>query len=254
MPPSRHVLPSHPVRRVEALPGEVPDPAAWPDSVPAVAHLLTRGLDLPPGVTFLVGGNGAGKSTLVEAVADVLGAPVEGGSSDHLAGGGRSCGTDRSDLGRRLRAVRSAGANRTAFFLRAETMHRFYSYLEEAAALGDGPPRPHPLHLVSHGESFVEVLGSDWVRDAGTVLLDEPESALSFTSSLALLGALAEMARTGRQVLCATHSPLLTALPGAHLLQLDADGISPVAWEDLGIVTNWRLFLDAPQRYLRHVL
>ncbi|PPK93532.1 putative ATPase [Kineococcus xinjiangensis] len=238
------------VRRIQRHPDAPLDPGAWPDSVPAVAQLLERGLDLPAGVTFLVGENGAGKSTIVEAVAQALGVDGEGGSTDHLAGGQRSRGTDLSGLGSRLQVVREPGAGRSAFFLRAETMHRFYSYLEDASGLGI----PHRLHTVSHGESFVEVLQSRWVRSAGVVLLDEPESALSFANCLLLLGSLAAMARDGKQVLCATHSPLLTALPGATILQVDEDGIAPVAWEDLGVVTNWRLFLDAPERFLRHVL
>lgn len=49
-----------------------PDPAAWPFTIPAVAQLAGEGgLDIGPGVTFLVGENGSGKSTLVEALAAV---------------------------------------------------------------------------------------------------------------------------------------------------------------------------------------
>ncbi|NIZ92734.1 AAA family ATPase [Kineococcus rubinsiae] len=244
-----------PVRRVERHPDAAVDPAAWPDSVPAVHQLLTRGLDLPAGVIFLVGENGAGKSTVVEAVAEAVGVHPDGGGSAHRAGGARSRGTDRSGLAARLRVVSSPGGTGGAFFLRAETMHRFYSYLEDAAWDGEGEPTsPHPLHGVSHGEGFVEVLQSRWLREARLVLLDEPESALSFDNCLLLAGSLARMADDGKQVLCATHSPLLTALPGATVLQLDEDGITPTTWEELTIVRNWRFFLDAPQRYLRHVL
>ena len=239
---------------MERHPDAEVDPAAWPDSVPAVTQLLTEGLDLPAGVTFLVGANGAGKSTVVEAVAEVLGVHPEGGSSAHLAGADRGRGTDRSGLAARLRAVRSPGARAGAFFLRAETAHRFYTYLEDAAHGGAGTPSAHPLHRLSHGEGFTEVLGSQWVREASVLLLDEPESALSFENCLLLAARLAELAAQGRQVLCATHSPLLTALPGAHVLQLDGRGMTPVEWEELEVVRQWRFFLDAPERYWRHVL
>ena len=37
-------------------------------TVPAVAQLAGEGLDLPKGVTFLVGENGSGKSTLGTAL------------------------------------------------------------------------------------------------------------------------------------------------------------------------------------------
>ncbi|WP_432490828.1 AAA family ATPase [Kineococcus gypseus] len=237
---------------MERHPDAAFDPSAWPDSVPAVTHLLTEGLDLPAGVTFLVGANGSGKSTIVEAVVEVLGVHAEGGSSAHLAGADRGRGGDRSGLAERLRAVRSPGRRGPVFFLRAETAHRFYTYLEEAAHEGAGPPRPHALHRLSHGEGFVEVLlGSRWVREARVLLLDEPESALSLENQLLLGAELARLAGEGRQVLCATHSPVLTSLPGAHLLQLDGSGIAPVAWEELELVHHWRFFLDAPERYWR---
>jgi predicted ATPase len=48
--------------------------------VPAVAHLLREGLELPAGATVLVGENGSGKSTVLEVLAAALGLNVEGGS------------------------------------------------------------------------------------------------------------------------------------------------------------------------------
>lgn len=240
--------------RIERHPDAPVDASAWPDSVPAVAHLLEHGLDIPPGVTFLVGENGAGKSTIVEAVAEALGIPADGGSTDHVGGAARGRASDRSDLGGRLRTGwHGRPAWRTGFFLRAETMHRFVSYLEDTSGPADAPSAPHHLHQLSHGESFVEMLTGSWVRRAGVILLDEPEAALSFTTSLALLDVLAQLASAERHVLCATHSPVLTALPGARVLQLDDTGITQASWEDLEVVRHWRSFLDAPGRYLRHL-
>ncbi|WP_432560986.1 AAA family ATPase [Kineococcus sp. SYSU DK003] len=241
------------MRRIVARAETVVDPDAWPDRVPAVRQLLTDGFAFPRGVTFLVGENGAGKSTLVEAIAGVLGAHVEGGTTHHHAGPERGTRSDRSTLPERLRVVRGAGGLKDAFFLRAETMHRFYDYLEESDR--DSRIRvDHGYHRRSHGEGFLDLLESRYVRDAGVVLLDEPESALSFDNCLVLAGALAAMARGGKQVLCATHSPIVTAVPGARILQVDENGLTPVGWEDLRIVRNWRFFLDAPERFLRRVL
>ena len=45
----------------------------WPMSIPAVAQVLEEGIDLSPGVTFLVGENGSGKSTIVEGIAIAYG-------------------------------------------------------------------------------------------------------------------------------------------------------------------------------------
>jgi predicted ATPase len=53
----------------------------WPTTIPAVAQILDSGLELPPGVTILVGENGSGKSTVVEAVAMAFGLSAEGGST-----------------------------------------------------------------------------------------------------------------------------------------------------------------------------
>jgi predicted ATPase len=89
--------------------------------------------------------------------------------------------------------------------------------------------------------------------EAGLYILDEPESALSFDSCLVLLALMADMRAAGSQIVLATHSPVLAALPGSHLLQLDADGIHPVDYDDSHLVTSWRSFLNAPDRYLRHL-
>jgi predicted ATPase len=145
--------------------------------------------------------------------------------------------------------VRSAGAPGWSYFLRAETMHGLYTYLE---GLGGGRPGP-PLHELSHGESFLEVLSQHFDRP-GFYVLDEPEAALSFTSCLALVGVLDDLARSGGQVLCATHSPLLTALPGASVLQLSQRGIERVEWHELDLVDHWRRYLADPRAYLRHVV
>lgn len=57
----------------------------------------------------------------------------------------------------------------------------------------------------------------------------------------------------GSQVLLATHSPLLAALPGARILELGTDGAVPRAWDELDLVRDWRDFLAAPERWLRHL-
>jgi predicted ATPase len=46
----------------------------YPFTLPVVRHVIAAGgLNLDPGVTFLVGDNGTGKSTLVEAIAVAAG-------------------------------------------------------------------------------------------------------------------------------------------------------------------------------------
>ncbi len=231
-----------PVRRIEQDPGGPGlDPDTWPGTLAPVRQLLADGLDLAPGVTILVGENGSGKSTLVEAVATAYGLNPEGGS---VYAQFETAATE-SPLHRVLHLVRGAGAARWGFFLRAETMHGFYTHI-------GGGPRDPDFHRLSHGESFLALLERRF--DApGLYCLDEPESALSFSGCLALVGVLAGLAAGGAQVLCATHSPIVAATPGATILQVDADGYAPVAWEDLELVAHWRLFLDTPAAYLRHL-
>ena len=47
---------------------------------------------------------------------------------------------------------------------------------------------------------------------------------------------------------------MLPAYPGALIYELDDDGIAPVAFGDADVVRLTRDFLDAPERYLRHLL
>jgi predicted ATPase len=230
-----------PVRRVEGLANEPLD--VWPATIPAVAQVLREGLDLAPGVTFLVGENGSGKSTLLEGLAGAYGLGLEGGERQSL----HQTFASESGLHERLRLVRGAARSRHGFFLRAETMHGFFTYL----ATEIGVARYHEM---SHGESFLAAM--QWYfRHPGFFCLDEPEAALSFSSTLVLVAQLHELARTdGAQVVCATHSPVLAALPGATLLEVGEWGIRETTWDDLVLVANWRSYLEDPRRYLRHVL
>ncbi len=234
---------SRPVRRIDANDRAQRD--QWPATIPAVAQLLADGLDLPSGVTLLMGENGTGKSTIVEAIAIAYGLSSEGGSPYAR----HSTRPTESELSRWLTLTRSGGkASRWGFFLRAETMHGFYTYLEE------NPGRSDPLfHELSHGESFLAILNTRF-DSPGLYCLDEPEAALSFSSQLALIGLLHDLAQAGAQVVCATHSPLLAAIPGATILETGPWGLRRTAFEDLELVHHYRGFLADPRRYLRHVL
>ena len=232
-----------PVLRVEVAPDADLDPRQWPMTIPAVDQLAREGMELAQGVTFLVGENGSGKSTLVEAVAMAFGLNPEGGST-HSRHATRST---ESPLGRSMRLSRGLGASRWGFFLRAETMHGWYSYME------DNPGKYDPrFHELSHGESFLAVLETRF-DGGGLYCLDEPEAALSFSSTLALIAVLQRVVAAKGQVLCATHSPVLASMPGARILEVGDWGLRENTWDDLELVAHWKRFLGSPQAYLRHL-
>jgi len=222
--------------------------AAWPWSIPAIAQLARTGLEFRAPVTLLVGENGAGKSTLVEALAEAYGVDVRGGHAARRYASSLA----RSELGERLRLRRGprwATAGGGGYFLRAETAMGVLEYMTDLGLPGYGDSRAAE---VSHGESFLQVLQGRF-EGPGLYLLDEPESALSFTSSLALVSILSSVAAEGGQVICATHSPIVAATPGADIIQLDHDGFHRTDWSGLDMVDHWRRFMTTPQQYLRHL-
>src|SRR5258708_24950437 len=68
------------VRAFRRDPDRPVDLDAWPATVPAIAQILADGLELPAGLTVLVGENGSGKSTVVETLAEAYGLNPQGGS------------------------------------------------------------------------------------------------------------------------------------------------------------------------------
>ena len=230
-----------PVRSIGEHPLNPLDRAVWPATLPPVAQLLDRGLGLGAATVF-VGENGSGKSTLVEAIALAYGLGSEGGSTGAM----HTTRPTESNLWDHLQLVRNAGATKRGYFLRAETMHGFYTYLEQHPG-----SRPEPVfHERSHGESFIDLV-ADRFRGPGLWVLDEPESALSFSGCLALLGLLRSLLADGKsQVVLSTHSPLLAALPGADIYEVGEWGLRRREWMDLGLVDDYTRFLLDPQTYL----
>lgn len=205
--------------------------------------MLRDGLELPAGLTVLVGENGSGKSTVIEILAEACGLNPQGGS----AGARFRTRDSEPGIGSQF-TVERGSRPRWSYFLRADTMHGLYTYLEE------NPGRqPDLLHEVSHGEGFLEMLRTR-VNEPGFYLMDEPDAPLSFTSCLSLTALLHDLAQAGAQAVVATHSPLVAAVPGARIMELGDWGMRPQTWDRLDIVDHWRRFLDEPAQYFRHLL
>lgn len=231
-----------PIRRINEDAGNVMSRQAWPTTLAPVAHILDRGLG--PATVF-VGENGSGKSTIIEGIALAYGLSPEGGST----GARHMTRSSESELWDHLQLIRNVGSTHRGYFLRAETMHSFFTYLENHPS-----PRPEAVfHELSHDESFIE-LAVDRFRGPGLWLLDEPESALSFAGCLALLSILKNLlADGGSQVIVSTHSPLLAALPDATIYEVGEWGLRRSEWDDLDLVGNWKSFLSLPGRYLQQL-
>jgi predicted ATPase len=231
------------VRAIRRNPGSGLDTTRWPATVPAVAQILAEGLELTPGLTVLVGENGSGKSTVVEMLAEACGLNPQGGSAQARF----RTRDSEPGLGPHLEAERGLLGARWSYFLRADTMHGLYTYLE------DNPGRrPERFHELSHGEGFLEILRTR-VSQPGFYLMDEPDAPLSFTSCLGLTALLHDLAEAGSQAIVATHSPVVAAVPGARILELGEWGIRPAGWADLHLTGAWREFMTDPDSYFRHL-
>ena len=230
-----------PLRSVAEHALSPPELSPWLRDLPAVRDVLS-GFEFDR-TTVFVGENGSGKSTIIEAIATALDLPHGGGSDwevrDHVEA--------PPELSEHLQIVRGATTNRSGFFLRAETMHENMAYL-----MGVGSMRGHHYARRSHGEMFVDMLTGRFM-ELGLWILDEPESALSFTASLTLLQLIRERQRKGLQTVMATHSPILARADNAKIFEVGEWGLSESAWEDLDMVDHWRRFLHDPQRYLRYL-
>jgi len=231
-------------RRIDRYAGGEIDLSHWPAAVPAVEQILREGMDLSAGVTVLAGENGAGKSTVVEVLAEACGLNPQGGSAK------ASYRTRDSEpgIGSHLRAQRGLGHSAWKYFVRADTMHGLYTYLEENPGR-----RPDHFHELSHGEGFLEILRTR-INQPGFYLMDEPDAPLSFVSSLSLVALLHDLAGAGSQIVVATHSPVVAAVPGARILELGPWGIRPTSWDQLELVASWRQFLARPQSFLRYLI
>ena len=237
------------LRSVRLELSRVDDPSAFPFTLPAVGA-LERGLDLSAPVTMLVGENGSGKSTIVEALADKLDLDAEGGDTDLTFVAQRA----DSPLAGALALSRGPRRPSMRYFLRAESFFNVAREIDRSdpaagrlAAYGG-----RALHGMSHGESFLTLAAERFLPD-GLFLLDEPEAALSPQGCLSFLRRMHELVLDGAQFVVATHSPFLLLYPGATVYALGDDGVERVDGADTDHVRLTRLFLDAPDRFLREL-
>jgi len=191
----------------------------------------------------------------LEALAALCRLPVSGGGRNELAD--KHGPEQDSPLAGALRPVfRKRPAD--GYFLRAEFLAHFASLLDIRAADRDFRGDPYQryggrsLYTRSHGEAFLAVLQNR--VGAGLFLFDEPESALSPQSQLALLMLMNGMAAGGKsQFVIATHSPILLTYPGADIVSFDSPRLPHVNIEETTHYQITRGILSDPELYWKHL-
>lgn len=224
---------------------------SWLAGLPVVKSLVDiGGLEFDAPVTFFMGENGAGKSTLIEAIAVSRGFNPEGGTVNFNF----ATNDSHSPLHQYLTVSKGVRRQKDGYFLRAESFYNAASFIEQLQSdpsfLAYGEKS---LHAMSHGESFLTLVETRFSPN-GLYILDEPEAALSPTGIMRLMVTIDRLVKNGAQFIISTHSPILSALPGAAVYQIDRDGINRVDWRQTEHFMLTRQFLNDPDRMLKYLL
>jgi predicted ATPase len=232
--------------RLEIHAGAFPTRERYPFSLAVLQQ--TPAIDLSAPVTFFVGENGAGKSTVLEAIAHRCRIPIWA-----MAEGQRvEVNPYEHALAHCLRVHWTNGPVPGSYFS-AQIFREFAIALDGFAASDPGQLRYFggaSLMTQSHGQSLMAYFQARY-RLRGLYLLDEPETALSPTSQLALVHLITAMAAGGHaQFIICSHSPILLACPGANLYTFDQCPIAPIAYEATTHYRVYRAFMQDPRGYL----
>lgn len=199
----------------------------------------TRTVDLNRPITLFVGENGTGKSTLLKAICRRCNIHIwEGHYRTRF-----EVNRFENALPQALEPQWADGPVPGSFFS-AELFRNFSQLVDEWAASNPGLLAyfgGKSLITQSHGQSFMAFFKAIY-KVKGLHLLDEPETALSPQSQLALLDVLTAMSAAGHaQFIVATHSPILMSCPGAVAYSFDAVPLAPV---DVRTTTHFRVYRD----------
>jgi len=232
-------------------PARIPDPTAYPFTVPAIQSLQRLEFSRDR-LTFFTGENGSGKSTLLEAIALSYGLSLDGGNRNFAFDADLPT-ADTYPLSRALELSFRPYRSGEGFFFRAETLFNLATKMDELGSMRGFDNES--LHARSHGEAFFTILDYKF-RRSGLFLLDEPEAALSPQRQLSFLLLLHDTVREypDAQFLISTHSPILLGTPNAQILSFDNGVIHPIAYEDTPAYTISRRFLTDPASFLRTLL
>ena len=213
-------------------------PGGYPFDLPWVTPEFELAFEEP--VTILMGENGSGKSTLLEAIAALAGFSTAGG------GKWSSGPLDESAADAEALAAHLVGGwlprIGEGWFLKAQSF----------AAVSGVMAKDYLSN--SHGEGFSELI-ADRMEGQGLFLLDEPEAALSPRKQAELLRFLSDIQAGGdAQVIMATHSPMLMAVPGAAVLRISHRGVEQVDPRQTDHFKLWSAFTADPAGFVAAAL
>lgn len=157
-------------------------------------------VDLSHPLVMLTGENGSGKSTLLHSIHYALRGEQTGGYVYKL---------DRG------------GVKKGKVFLFDAEQHNPRMQLD---LFKDQPEMLEFLQLASHGQVMLAMFKENFpsLERGTTLLLDEPEMALSISNQRRILKMLYELVeQRGFRIVCATHSPVLVEAPETYVINLD---------------------------------
>jgi Predicted ATPase len=201
-------------------------------------------------VTVFAGENASGKSTLLESLGVKCGFAHQGGYYGHTIR--KTVGTngfgeaierdfDNLSLADNMRLVWNR-RHHAGFFLRAEYMSETLAqYVTAEAYLS-----------CSHGEGLLEVIKDKFKE--GLFILDEPETALSPTSQLALLSLIHENSkRFNAQYIIVTHSPILMAIPESDFFWIGDGKLTKMDYRQSTPFIVTKAFCNNPDKMIAQV-
>jgi predicted ATPase len=171
-------------------------------------------VDLSHPLIMLTGDNGSGKSTLLHSIQYALKGERAEGYVYRL---------DRGDV------------KPGSVFLFDAEQHNPRMQLE---VFRDQPEMLEFLQLASHGQVMLAMFRTNFpsLESGTTLLLDEPEMALSVSNQRRILKMLHELVdQRGFRIICATHSPVLIEDPSTYVINLDNHVNRNVPLESFGV-------------------
>ena len=237
-------------------------------------------------VTVLYGGNGSGKTTLLNVMAEKLGAErmaaynrsnffeeYVGFCEAEMSGKPQICriitSDDVFDYMLDLRSLNEGidikREERFEDFLKYQKTPKHFSSIDDleevrASLLANSGTKsqfvrrtlPDNVREYSNGESGYRYFANN-IKDNGLYFLDEPENSLAPGRQQDLAQLLFESARFfGCQLVIATHSPFLLAIPGAKVYDMEAEPVRACDWHRLdGVQTYHRFFEEHREALIR---